>query len=191
MPGKVKRVAPGKATTVELEAGDELAVVAPEGGQGGDLSFLGFDQALSRNINGWERYGRPWQVLWVEEGMRLFDGGGEAVLRVGPSRGPGHIDISYAGCWSEIYPDRRPGCRELISEQLGIGRSEITGMLSFFLQGTVEDGVYRGFEEEAIVKPGDFVSFEALRDVTVALSACPDDTIPGWRPAPLEVEVRR
>ena len=185
------RVDPGRAVAIELEVGDELVVTASEGGQGGDVSFAGFDQALTRNINGWERFGEPWLVLWVEEGMRLFDGDGGPVLKVGPSRGPGHLDITYPGCWTEIYPDRRPGCRELISEALGIERNQLTGMLSFFLTGKVEDGVYRGFTEPATVEPGDFVSFRCLRDVSVAVSACPDDSVPGWRPAPLDTEVTR
>jgi uncharacterized protein YcgI (DUF1989 family) len=181
----------GKAAAVELGSGDELVVSAPRGGQGGDLSFPGFDQALSRNANGWDRFGKPWLVLWVEEGMRLFDLDGEPVLAVGPSRGPGHLDITYPGCWSEIYPDRRPGCQELVAEALGLQRRELTGMLSFFVEGSVEDGVYMGFSRSAEVSPGDFVSFTALKDVRVAVSACPDDAIPGWRPAPLQLEVRR
>ena len=122
--------------------------------------------------------------------MSLFDGDGEPVLEVGPSRGPGHLDVTYPGCWSGIYPDRRPGCQELVAGALGLGRRELTGMLSFFLAGDVENGVYRGFSQEAEVSPGDFVSFRALRRIPVAVSACPDDQVPGWRPAALELEVR-
>jgi uncharacterized protein YcgI (DUF1989 family) len=175
---------------VELAEGDKLVVTSFGGGQGGDLSFVGFDQALTRNANGWERYRRPWLVLWVEEGMRLFDLDGEPVLAVGPSRGPGHLDVTYPGCWSDIYPDGRPGCQELISAALGIERRDLTGMLSFFVDGDVEGGVYRGFSRPAVVEPGDHVTFAALRAVEVAVSACPDDGVAGWRPAPLEVEVR-
>jgi uncharacterized protein YcgI (DUF1989 family) len=183
-------IEPGKAVAVELVEGDELVVTASAGGQGGDLSFVGFDQALTRNLNGWERYRRPWLVLWVEEGMRLFDLGGEPVLSVGPGRGPGHLDVTYPGCWSAIYEDGRDGCQELISAALGIERRELTGMLSFFVEGEVEDGVYKGFSRPAVVEPGDHVEFTALCEVKVAVSACPDDGVAGWRPAPLEVEVR-
>lgn len=184
------RVGPGEAAAVELGAGEELIVSSPAGGQGGDLSFPGFAQGMTRNENGWARFGRPWLVLWVDEGMSLFDADGEPVLEVGPSRGPGHLDVTYPGCWAGSYDDRRPGCQELVAGALGMDRRELTGMLSFFLAGEVEDGVYRGFSEEAVVRPGDFVSFRALRPTTVAISACPDDKAPGWRPAPLELEVR-
>ena len=72
---------------------------------------------------------------------------------------------------------------------LGLERRELTGMLSFFCTGSVEDGVYKGFSEPAEVAPGDFVSFRALRPTRVAVCACPDDSLPGWRPAPLLLEV--
>ncbi|HEY7256392.1 MAG TPA: DUF1989 domain-containing protein [Solirubrobacterales bacterium] len=190
MSGTAARIEPGEAVAIELVEGEELVVTAPDGGQGGDLSFAGFDQALTRNANGWERYGEPWLVLWVEEGMRLFDVDAEPVLAVGPSRGPGHLDVTYPGCWSEIYEDRRLGCQDLISAALGIERRELTGMLSFFMDGEVEGGVYRGFSRPAVVEAGDYVTFSALRPVEVAVSACPDDAVSGWRPAALEIEVR-
>jgi uncharacterized protein YcgI (DUF1989 family) len=184
------QIGPGEAAAVELAAGEELLISSPEGGQGGDLSFAGFAQGLTRNANGWERFGQPWCVLWLEQGMRLLDLEGEPVLEVGPSQGPGHLDVTYPGCWRGMYDDGRPGCQELVSAALGLERRELTGMLSFFLAGGVEGGVYKGFSEPAEVGPGDFVSFRALRPTTVAVSACPDDTVPGWRAAPLQLEVR-
>jgi uncharacterized protein YcgI (DUF1989 family) len=45
---------PGRATAIPLQSGDEVKITSPEGGQEGDFTFVGFDQALRRNINGWE-----------------------------------------------------------------------------------------------------------------------------------------
>ncbi len=154
------------------------------------MSFLGFDQALTRNINGWERYGEPWLVFFAEQGMKLYDGDGEPVLEVGECQAQGGNDIMYPGCWNEIYADRRPGCRDLISSALGIDRAQLTGMLSFFVNADVEGRVYKGLQY-CDVRSGDFVSFQAMSEVAVGVSACPDDTIPGWRPAPLHVAVER
>ena len=50
-------LAPGTATAMSLDGGDEVKITSPQGGQGGDFTFVGFDQALSRNINGWEEFG--------------------------------------------------------------------------------------------------------------------------------------
>ena len=178
----------GTGLGVDLAAGEEIKISTPDGGQGGDFSFLGFDQAISRNINGWERFGRPWLVFSADPGMRLYDGDGEPVMEVGKCVGDGRNDIMYPGCWSEIYEDGRPGCRELIASALGIERGEITGMLSFFVNATVDTTAYRGLQEVRI-EPGDHITLRALRDVRAAISACPDADIPGWVPGDLLVEV--
>jgi uncharacterized protein YcgI (DUF1989 family) len=182
-------VAAGTGLGVDLAAGDEIRISTPDGGQGGDFSFLGFDQAMSRNVNGWNRFGRPWLVFSADPGMRLYDGDGEAVMEVGQCCGDGRNDIMYPGCWSELYEDGRPGCRDLIADALGIARAEITGMLSFFVNATVDTTAYRGLQEVRI-EPGDHITLRALRDVRAAVSACPDAEIPGWTPGDLEVEVR-
>ena len=54
------------------------------------------------------------------------------------------------GCWREIYDDGRPGCRDLISEALGVKRRELTGMLSFFVDArspTTTTTLYRGLDQ--------------------------------------------
>lgn len=181
-------IASGSGYGVDLAAGEEIKISTPDGAQGGDFSFRGFDQALSRNINGWERFGRPWLVFSADPGMRLYDGEGEAVLEVVGYVGDGRNDIMYPGCWSELYEDGRPGCRDLIAEALGLDRAEITGMLSFFVNATVDTTAYRGLQEVRI-RPGDHITLRALRDVRAAVSACPDTDIPGWGRGDLRVEV--
>ena len=183
-----ERVAHGTGRAVELAAGESLTVSTPDGAQGGDLSFEGFDQALTRNINGWRRFGRPWLVFSADPGMSLYDGDGEAVLAVVEAVGEGSNDIMYPGCWSELYEDGRRGCRDLIAEALGIERRELTGMLSFFVGASADSAAYRGLAGVAL-RPGDQIVLEALRDVRVAVSACPDTEIPGWRAGELEVHV--
>ena len=179
-------VASGTARAVELAPGERLTIETPHGDQGGDLSFAEFDQALTRNVNGIERFGFPRLVFHVSDGMRLVDGEGETVMTVGPARGVTSIDIMLPGCWRELYPDGRPGCRDLISEALGIPRGELKGMLSFFTAYRAGQDGYDGLLG-AQLRPGDFVSFRAVRAVRVAVSACPDLEVPGWREGPLLV----
>lgn len=190
MSARFERTLPtGTACRADLEPGEELVITSPDGSQGGDMSFIGFDQALTRNINGWERYRRPWLVFAADPGMRLYDGDGQPVLEVVDYVGDGRNDIMYPGCWAEVYDDRRPGCRDLIAEALGIHRSELTGMLSFFVNAEADSEAYRGLGEVSL-EPGDHIVFRALRPVAAAVSACPDVDIPGWRPGELRVEVR-
>jgi uncharacterized protein YcgI (DUF1989 family) len=120
--------------------------------------------------------------------MCLYDGEGRPVLEVVESVGEGRNDIMYPGCWSELYEDRRPGCRDLISAALGIERGRLTGMLSFFVGATADSTAYRGLAGVEL-EPGDRIVLKALRDVRVAVSACPDTAIPGWRAGELEAEV--
>lgn len=181
-------VTPGEATRIDLRSGETLRIESPDGGQGGDMSFLGFDQAVTRNAIGWAIHGRPWLVFSAEPGNRLYNGDGVAMMEVGEKSGDGLNDIMYPGCWSDVYPDGRPGCRDLISASLGIPRAGLTGMLSFMIDSEVTATEYRGLAH-TVVAPGDFVSFRALADLTAAVSACPDDEIPGWRPAPLRITV--
>lgn len=178
----------GSGTAVDLKAGERLTIESPHGDQGGDLSFLEFDQALTRNVNGWATFGRAKLIYHVTEGMLLVDGGGETVMRVGPARGITSTDVMLPGCWAELYPDGRPGCRDLVSGALGIPRSQLKGMLSFFTTCRADpdglDALLGG-----TIEPGDFVSFDAVRDVRVAVTACPDVQIAGWREGPLRVQV--
>ncbi len=182
-------IATGEATLQQLRAGDLIQVATPDGKQGGDLSFAGFDQALTRNINGWERYRRPYLVFHASPGMKLYDGRGDAVMEVVDARGTGKLDIMLPGCWRELYDDGRPGCRDLVSEALGIERHELTGMMSFFVSSEVTEDYYNGLAPTH-VEPGDYIRLRALADVPVAVSACPDVDIPGWEAGGrLEVDV--
>lgn len=129
-------------------------------------------------------------VYHVTEGMRLVDGDDETWMIVGPLRNEGVVDVLLPGCWRELYPDGRPGCRDLVSASLGLPRRDLKGMLSFFTRYEAAADVYHGMLGAA-VEPGDFVSFDAVRDVRVAVSACPDVETTGWRPGSLRVVVER
>ena len=184
------RVEHGSANRFELASGDLIRISTPDGGQGGDFSFIGFDQAVTRNAIGWHMYGQPWLVFSADPGARLYDGDGEPILEVTATVGDGRNDIMYPGCLSGVYEDRRPGCRDLISAALGMERNRLTGMLSFFINHAVVDDSYRGLDEVSL-EPGDHVEMRALRDCVCAVSACPDTEIPGWTAGPLDVAVRR
>ena len=178
------------ARRFELRAGDRLRVTSPDGAQGGDLSFPGFDQAVTRNVNGWERHRRPVMAFHADVGMRLYDGDCAPVLEVVDMVGAGRNDVVMPGCYREVYADGRPGCRELVSAALGVERRALTGMLSFFVTSHATDDYYDALSTSRVA-PGDAIELRALRPTAVAVSACPDTEVPGWRPGTLVVEVAR
>jgi uncharacterized protein YcgI (DUF1989 family) len=178
---------PGSATAIPLQRGDEVKITSPEGGQGGDFTFLGFDQALTRNINGWEKFGSVKVTFFADPGMKLYDGDGTPFVEVVEVHSDLRVDLVYPGCWREIYEDGRPGCRDLLSEALGVQRKELTGMASFWVACEVDEDGYKF--SDLNIQPGDYLVLRALRPVTLAISACPDDTLPGIRPSDLKLEV--
>jgi uncharacterized protein YcgI (DUF1989 family) len=100
-------LARGTARDFPLKEGDEIKTTSPGGGQGGDFTFLGFDQALTRNINGWEKSGSVKLSFYADPGMKLYDGDGVAYLEVVEVQSDGRVDIMYPGCWQDIR--RRSG----------------------------------------------------------------------------------
>ena len=178
---------PGSATAIPLQSGDEVKITSPEGGQGGDFTFLGFDQALTRNINGWEKFGSVKVTFYADPGMKLYDGDGIPFVEVVEVHSELRVDLVYPGCWREIYEDGRPGCRDLLSEALGVERKELTGMASFWAACDVDEDGYQF--SDLNIQPGDYLVLRAVRPVILAVSTCPDDTLPGIRPSNLVIDV--
>ena len=180
-------IARGRAVAVDLLAGQQLRVTTPDGLQCGDLSFVGLSTSLSRNINGFARFGRPVMAFHLEPGEVLVDTGGAPVLELVERSGEGRIDVMMPGCWSGIYPDGRPGCQDLIGTALGTDRAGLSGMISFWVTSTVSDDYYDALSDSAMA-PGDSFVVVARRDVRVGVSACPDEEIPGLPGGHLVVE---
>ena len=184
-------LAVGEATLAEVPAGASLVVSVVEGRQLADLAPAGFHQGLTRNVAGWRRFGRPSLALGLADGDELVDGDARALMRLVAGPGPDHVDIAYPGCWSELYPDRRAGCRDLIAAALGIPRAALGGVVSAFgAAPRTEGGGLHGWEG-VVARPGSSLVLEALADCLVAVSACPDDGIPGALAGRLSVEVAR
>jgi hypothetical protein len=185
----VTEIAAGEAVAVDVPAGARLRVTVSEGRQLADLAPAGFHQGLTRNVAGWRRHGRPSLALGLGEGDELVDGDARPLMRIVAGPGPGQVDVAYPGCWRELYDDRRPGCRDLIAEALGIPRAALGGVVSLFgAPPRLEDGALHGWEGVA-ARPGSELLLEAVVPCRVAVSACPDDGIPGVVPGSLRVDV--
>ncbi len=185
----MNQITMGGVTAVDVPPGAVLELTVVEGRQMLDLCPAGFHQGLTRNQAGWRRFGRPSLALGLVDGDELLDGDGAALMRLVASPGPGPVDVLYPGCWSELYPDGRPGCRDLIAGALGIPRGSLGGVISAFgATPTVSDGGFHGWES-TVATPGMTLALEALVACRVAVSACPDDGIPGHDGGTLAVTV--
>lgn len=180
----------GEATAVGVPAGGVLEVRVLSGCQLVNLAPRGFHQGLTRNAAGRRRFGRPSIALGLAVGDALLDGDGAPLMRLVAGPGPGQVNLLYPGCWSELYADGRPGCRDLIARELGIPRAALGGVVSAFgATPRVSDGGVHGWEGTAAA-PGAALRMEGLVDCRVAISACPDDGIPGHDGGRLGIDVR-
>jgi len=177
----------GQACGFDVAAGGRLRICTPTAHQGGDFSFAGFDQAVTRNVNGWSRHRKPYVLFHLSTGMPMCDGNGRPVLELEQLHSKGAVDIMLPGCWRELYADGRLGCRELISAAIGIERAQLTGMASFFVRSRATDEYYDALSRPGI-EAGDYLILRALRDVRVGVSACPDVELPGWSAGEVHVD---
>lgn len=174
----------GNGMLIDMKRGDIALVRTVDGGQVSDLTFIGFDQALTRNFNGWRRFNAPRLVTRFDEGDMLVDGDLNPVLRVVKSHSSAGHDLLFPGCWRELYPDGRRGCRDILSELFNIERRNLPAMATMFME----------VREMQIVpspaKPGDYVELEALRDISVGVTSCPDDVECNSRSGDIEVTIK-
>jgi len=168
---------------VECRKRDHIMVKTVNGGQASDLTFLGFDQAMTRNFNGWRRYSAPKLVTSLEEGDVLVDGNVNPVLRIVKKKSSVGMDVMFPGCWREIYSDGRLGCRDILSRLFNIERAHLPAMASFFAE--INDLELLPSKAAA----GDYGELEALRDVVVGVTSCPDDEKCNTNPSEIEVKV--
>jgi len=174
----------GTGRLVELRKADRMIVKTIDGGQVSDMTFVGFDQGMTRNFNGWRRFGVPKLAGTLEDGDVLVDGDIKPVLRLIKSHSSAHHDLLFPGCWRELYKDGRPGCRDILCELFGIERKSLSHMATWFME--VKD--MRIVPSPA--EPGDYVELEALRDVVVGLTSCPDDVECNSKGGDIEITVK-
>ncbi len=156
----------GRARAFEVAAGQRLRIETPEGGQVADFTFRGFHQALTRRINGTRERG-PGSVTFVAGvGTVFYNGIPEPVLELVANHSAATHDLLFPGC-QRAKPGAPPGCRDLLSEVLGIPLAELPAACSLFMH--VVDG--RALRSPA--HPGDALELLAHKDVTVGVTACP------------------
>lgn len=166
MPSSFIVIPAGTARAFEVAAGQRLKIETPEGGQVADFTFRGFHQALTRRINGTRERG-PGSVTFVATvGTLFYNGVPEPVIELVANRSAAMHDLLFPGC-QRSKPGDRPGCRDLLSDVLGIPLADLPAACSLFMH--VVDG--RALPSPA--RPGDGLELLAHKDVTIGVTACP------------------
>jgi uncharacterized protein YcgI (DUF1989 family) len=158
----MKIIPNGSAEAFEVSKGKTIKICVPKGAQVADLTFPNFNQSLTRDMNSDTR-----QIDKALEGTILYDGAGKGYLKLFKSASLASHDLLFPGCRKEMYK-KKLGCRNLLSKALNIPLEALPSVCSFFMD--VKDGKIM----PSSANPGDYVLLEALENVKIGISSCPD-----------------
>ncbi len=188
----------GHGHAFRLAAGQRLRVATIEGGQVVDtwaLALPDLDEWLSME----HTRGRL-LALSPQVGDDLFSSRRRPILRLVEDTSPGVHDTLIAACDRERYAQLgheglHRNCADNFNEalaDLGYGVQPLPAPLNLFMNIPVSSIGRLSFEPSP-ARPGDVVTLEAVTDVVVVLSACPQDLVPingtAMRPSDVAVDV--
>jgi len=177
-PSGRQRIDPCSARAIELEPGDELAIIDPQGQQVSDLVAFArddLDEYLSsgRSID----YASK---LWLTRGDLLYSNRSRPMFEICEDT-CGRHDFTLTPCskdtFSIIYGETegRPGCEGNLASALapyGIGVDRIPIAFNLFMNVGVDGDTGVISVLPPLSKPGDFVRLRALMPLVVAMTAC-------------------
>ncbi len=184
-----------KATAIsyEVKEGDYIQVITPTGRQCSD--FVAFDtEKLDIKIE----KGLDWQTTRTFMGhtfpgpglfSKFYDTDHQPLVEVIRDT-VGRHDTFNLACTSKYYEDAgyfgHANCSDNLSnamEQYGVQRKKGWQAINLFFN-TSAGGLNSVLSDESFARPGDYVLFRALKNLTVGTSACPSDidACNSWNP---------
>lgn len=164
--------------------GQFIGLVDLHGKQAGDFVAVSGDPKREKLSPGHTR--RALGSLFFKVGECLYSDQGRPMFRVVRDDAHGLHDANVPACDPTRYSvdfgvDDHRNCLENLHEglaELGLDILDVPEPFNFFQNGPVApDGRMR--LADPVSQPGDMIVLEALMDVVCALSACPQDMIPG------------
>ena len=196
--GDSQLIPPQGGYGTRLDAGSRFRVVDVEGTQVADLWAICTDGEREWLSTGhtMAHVGR----LFPRVGEEFFTNHCRAVLRLEADDSPGVHDMLYPPCNSRLFVNHgmgedHPSCTTnflRVSAELGIDVPVVPASVNVF-QNSPPDPRGAIPIVDAVSQPGDGVTFVALRDVAVVVTACSVDFPPGngERCTPIMVEFER
>ncbi len=186
-------VDPGGSWGGILHAGELVRFIDLEGQQAVD--FLCYNAHDTRDRYNAANTMKMAENVFINAGTVLYGEYATELMRVTASSSPNHDTIG--GCCSvEMnfirYGRRTHSCRANFIHELSkfeMGESDIVSNVNFFMSVPVGSGGHMAIAEGPS-KAGDFVDLDALIDVIVLISNCPQKYNPacGYNPSPVRVE---
>lgn len=183
----------GRAVTVA--AGQRVSIVDLEGGQVGDLFAFAADDVNEHLSASHTRAAT--NRLFPAVGQQFLTDRRRPILTLLSDTSPGWHDMLIAACDPVRYAalgvaGSHASCAEnlrLSLAAMGLSVPFTPQPVNVFMRIPVEGGELRWLP--AASGPGDSVTFEAVMDCVLVLSACPQDVvgINGGRPTPLAIDI--
>ncbi len=172
-----QRIAPRSGVAFELNEGQSLTVIDPQGTQVADL--LAYSRADVREVISNGRTFDYEETIALTTGNRLWSNRSNPMLEI-EEDSVGRHDFLLTPCseatFRHFYPDQpvHPGCFGNLAEALGpwgIEPDAIPTAFNVFMNVPVEPhGKLR--VDPPTSKPGDFIRLRALTDLVIGLTAC-------------------
>ena len=186
------------AISFQVKEGDYIQVISPAGRQCSD--FVAFDTAkLDKRIE----KGLDWQTTRTFMGntfpgpglfSKFYDTDHEPLIEVIRDT-VGRHDTFNLACTSKYYEDSgyfgHPNCSDNLNENMekfGVQKKRGWHAINLFFN-TSAGGLNSVLSDESFARPGDYVMFRALKDLTCGTTACPSDIDPcnSWNPTDIFV----
>ena len=186
------------AISYQVKEGDYIQIITPTGRQCSD--FVAFDtQKLDKKIE----KGLDWQTTRTFMGQtfpgpglfsKFYDTDHQPLVEVIRDT-VGRHDTFNLACTSKYYEDAgyfgHVNCSDNLSnsmEKYGVQRKKGWHAINLFFN-TSAGGLNSVLSDESYARPGDYVLFRALKDLTVGTSACPSDidACNSWNPTDIFV----
>ncbi len=182
----------------QVKEGDYIQVISPAGRQCSD--FVAFDtKKLDKGIE----KGLDWQTTRTFMGntfpgpglfSKFYDTDHEPLVEVIRDTVGKHDTFNLA-CTSKYYEDvgyfGHPNCSDNLTNSMskyGVQKQKGWHAINLFFN-TSSTGLNSVISDESYARPGDYVMFKALKDLTIGTTACPSDIDPcnSWNPTDIFV----
>ncbi len=186
------------AISFQVKEGDYIQVISPTGRQCSD--FVAFDTTkLDKKIE----KGLDWQTTRTFMGntfpgpglfSKFYDTDHEPLVEVIRDT-VGRHDTFNLACTPKYYEDSgyfgHPNCSDNLNETMekfGVQKRKGWHAINLFFN-TSAGGLNSVLSDESFARPGDYVMFKALKDLTCGTTACPSDIDPcnSWNPTDIFV----
>src|SRR5215211_1139221 len=192
---KARQLKPGEGIAVELSTGQLLQISTVQGKQVADFVAFNLDDreeylstATTRAKN---------NSIMLQQGMKLYSNRRNSMLEVVEDT-VGRHDMLFPACDPRRYKDDyglddHSSCRIALTEALGpygIDFDRIPDPINWFMNVAI---VQRGELEirESLAERNDYILLNALSDVVVAISACPQDQNSTNAGTPTDILIRQ